>query len=469
MQISLANTLRQLIGITANPNQSTNSISLQGKRKEIVKALELINILDQPSFKNRHIGIFSSRFLSTSDIIAKVVELLGQEGITAGKSAKLALSMIELDKQGEIIFFANNTAIIERAVFWAKQIDKPLISVEKQYFIYQPSYSRALDMGESLEALIGGGQSASIGNNTSAEGQNNASTRRQVTSASSSTMKMVVDERANALIFFTTGNEYQQMLPLIKRLDVLPKQIMLEVTIAEVKLTDKFASGVAFTLTNQGSAVKTGGFNLTNSAKGGLSYVLSGADGELKLSLSETNSNINVLSRPSLLVRDGVAATITVGDDIPTVGETIVDNGVSSSSVVYRKTGVDLTVKPTVNARGVVIMEIKQKISSQAEADQSVAGSPVIFERSIGTEVIAESGQTIVLGGLMSENSSVSDTSVPFFSSIPLIGKLFDTNSDSKDKTELVVLVTPRVIESSDEWDDIKAKFLTAYDSLKIE
>ena len=63
----------------------------------------------------------------------------------------------------------------------------------------------------------------------------------------------------------------------------------------------------------------------------------------------------------------------------------------------------------------------------------------------------------------------MSDTSVPFFSSIPLIGKLFDTNSDSKDKTELVVLVTPRVIESSDEWDDIKAKFLTAYDSLKIE
>jgi len=113
-------------------------------------------------------------------------------------------------------------------------------------------------------------------------------------------------------------------------------------------------------------------------------------------------------------------------------------------------------------------MEIDQKISNQATGDDSVAGSPIIFERSIRTEVVAKSGQTIILGGLISENSSVSDTSVPFFSSIPIIGSLFNSTNDTGDKTELVVMVTPRVIESVDEWEAIVEKFSSGFNNLKL-
>jgi len=469
MQASLGNTLRQLIGVKAIPDSKRSSITVQGKRKDVVKALELIQLLDQPALKNRKIGLYNSAFLSTRDLVAKLTELLAQEGISVGKGKKTgtALSIVELDKQGDLIFFANNELIIERAVFWAKKIDKPVLTADKQYFIYAPSYSRAVDMGQSLEALIGNAAGSSIGNSTSAAEQNNQQ-RSRVTSASSKTMKMVVDERSNMLIFFTSGNEYQQILPLIKRLDVLPKQVMLEVMIAEVKLTDEFKSGVDFMLTNQG-AEKVGGFNLFGSGTG-LSYVLSGTKGEVTVDLLQTNTNVNVLSRPSIVVRDGVTANITVGDDIPTVGQIITDpvNG-SQTSVVYRKTGVELSVKPTINARGVIIMEIRQKISNQTPGSDSVAGSPIIFERSIDTEVIAESGQTVVLGGLIAENRTLNDTSVPFFSSIPFFGKLFDTTKDTKDKTELVVLVTPRVIESNDEWDDIKAKFSASMSELVLK
>ena len=258
------------------------------------------------------------------------------------------------------------------------------------------------------------------------------------------------------------------MLPLIKRLDVLPKQVVLEVIIAEVKLTDKFKSGVDMVLTNQG-AQKTGGFKLENNAKG-LSYVLSGTQGSIAVNLLQSNTNVNVLSRPSLLVRDGVTANITVGDSIPTVGSTVVvpDSG-TTTSVIYRETGVNLDVTPTINARGVIIMDVVQQISNQQEADESVAGSPIIFERKISTEVIAESGQTIVLGGLISENSSYGKTSVPFFSSIPVIGNLFDGRNDSSDKTELVVLVTHRIIESNDEWDEIRGKFSNVLQRLSID
>jgi len=471
MQTSLVLTLRQLIGVKAIPDVKRNSLTVQGKRKEIIRAIEFIQIMDQPNLRNRQVGIFKSTFLATKKLITKLTELLAQEGISVsnGKNSNKALAIVELDKQGELIFFANNNAVIERAVFWANKIDTPIISAEKQYFIYQPIYSRAIDMGESLEALIGDGAGSRIGDSTSAASQNVNSSRSQIRSASSKDMKMVVDERANALIFYTSGEAYQQLLPLIKRLDILPKQVMLEVMIAEVKLTDAFKSGVDFVLTNQGDASKVGGFNLS-SGSAGLSYVLTGAQGSLSVNLLQTNSNVNVLSRPTLLVRDGVTASITVGDDIPTVGEIVSDpvNG-NRTSVVYRKTGVDLQVKPTINARGVIIMEIKQKISNQSPGSDSVAGSPIVFERSISTEIIAESGQTIVLGGLISESRTINDSSVPFFSSIPLIGKLFDTTDDSKDKTELVVLVTPRVVESSDEWKDIKNKLLATYSGLSVD
>jgi general secretion pathway protein D len=281
-------------------------------------------------------------------------------------------------------------------------------------------------------------------------------------------MSLVIDERANALIFYSSGNEYRQLLPLIKRLDVMPKQVILEVMIAEVKLTDEFKQGVSFSLTNQGTATPTGGFKFTQGATG-LTYLLTGNNGNLNINLFQKNDNVNVLSRPSLLVRDGVTANITVGDKIPTVGETIVqESGTTTTSIVYLNTGIKLQVKPTINARGTVIMEIDQEINNQATGSSAVSGNPILLERSIKTEVVAESGQTIILGGLISETRTINDTSVPFFSSIPLIGKLFDTTSDTGDKTELVVLVTPRVIESGNEWEEIKAKFLHKLQNINI-
>ena len=170
-------------------------------------------------------------------------------------------------------------------------------------------------------------------------------------------------------------------------------------------------------------------------------------------------------------MRDGVNATINVGTDIPIVGETTSDpiNGERQTTTVdYRQTGVELGVTPTVNARGVILMEIKQKISNEVESGSTVAGNPSVFERSIDTEVIAESGQTIILGGLISENRSVKDSKVPVLGDIPLLGNLFKADTKSGDKTELVVLVTPRVIESSSEWAQLKQQFESSLENLSI-
>ncbi|WP_022946006.1 secretin N-terminal domain-containing protein [Pseudoalteromonas ruthenica] len=472
LQPSLPNTMRVLLGIRAQADVSRGVMTVQGKRRDIVKALELVRLLDRPTMQRRTVGAFKTTFLSTTDVVDKVQELMAQEGLKLERAGgtNAVISVVELETQGALIFFAAKQDLIERAVYWAKQVDKPIKTTEKQYFIYQPQYSRAADLGISLEALIG--EESPRGRATSVDNENQVVNQRAQTarSASSETVKMVIDERANTLIFHTSGEEYQQLLPLVKRLDVLPKQVMLEVVIAEVSLTDEFKRGVEFAFSSGNYGISTTGAFM-GEGFGGLSYLLQGAKGELAINMLETNSLVNILSRPSLVVRDGVNATINVGTDIPIVGETTSDpiNGERQTTTVdYRQTGVELGVTPTVNARGVILMEIKQKISNEVESGSTVAGNPSVFERSIDTEVIAESGQTIILGGLISENRSVKDSKVPVLGDIPLLGNLFKADTKSGDKTELVVLVTPRVIESSSEWAQLKQQFESSLENLSI-
>lgn len=471
LQLSLPNTLRVFLGLQATLDRERAVISIQGKRQDILKALDLISLLDRPSLYEKEIAAFKSNYIPVEELSEKLSQLLAEEGISLSLNSKgkTALSAVALENQGVLIFFSNNVELINRAVFWAEQVDKPIQTTELQYFIYQPQYSRAADLGESLEALIG--SSTGRTNSTSVANENQASSNRiGARSASSDGLKMVIDERANSLIFHTSGKQYQQLIPLIKQLDILPKQVMLEVIIAEVTLTDEFKKGVEFSLNNGNYGLSTSGAFMGDGF-GGLSYLLKGDNGQIAANLLKTNSLVNILSRPSLVVRDGVGANITVGTDIPIVGETTSDpiNGDrQTTQIEYRKTGVQLNVTPTVNAQGVVLMEIDQTISNEVEAGSTQSVNPSVFERSIKTEVVAESGQTIILGGLISDNRTRKNSKVPLLGDIPILGHLFRADTESGDKTELVVLVTPKVIHNNSEWQKLKGMFEQNLTNLKF-
>ena len=474
MQTSLANTIKQLTKVDARPMFDQQAIMFKGKRSDIIKALEFMQLVDRPLFRNRSIGMYKSTFIQVEELSKQLQDLMKQEGISVSinASSEQAVSIVPIERTNTMVFFTNDKRFIQRTLYWAKQLDQPADGNQEQYFVFNPEFSRATDLGESLQMLLGGGASKALTSSTSATSQNNQvnsnnsnKVKRNI-SVNADGMKMVVDERSNALIFYTTGDDYRNLLPMIKRLDIMPKQIVLEMMIAEVTLTDEFKQGVEFALTNQGAS-KQGGFNLENGGSG-LSYVLSGTAGKLEFNLLQKDTYVNVLSRPSLAVRDGVQASITVGNRIPIVGDIITDPVNSSrTSVEYLETGIDLQVTPTVNAQGVVLMEITQKISNQASSS-GAEGNPIIFERSLKTEVIAGNGQTIMLGGLISENSTLSDRSVPFFSSIPIFGRLFDGTDNNTNKTELVVLVTPRIVDSTAEWESVYSQFKQGMSELKL-
>lgn len=470
-------TLRDLTDAKISPDLEQSAVYITAQRSEVLRVIDLITLLDTPASRGRNVGILRLTYISPDEFTDKVSTLLESEGLPAdvNRPGRRNLVMVTLDQLGAVALFAADELYIERVQYWARQLDQPGRGVEKRYFVYNPRFARASDLGESVAALLG---QSTIQNRSGNRSRDTASAMPEVPApsspgsltASNEAMVLTVDERSNSLIFFSAGKDYQALLPMIKRLDIMPKQILLEATIAEVTLTDEFRMGLEFALESGKLNIGTAGaFGVAQLGGLSLSYV-NGLD-RIIANLQATDSRVNVLSNPSLVVRDGVTASINVGSQIPTVGTTTINPATETQStvVVYRDTGVNLSVTPTINAQGLVVMEISQNISNTLDGGSGLSGSPAFFNRSIDTEVIAQSGQTVLLGGLISENKTFGKSKVAGLGDIPILGALFRSESETVAKTELVILITPKVIDSTEQWQDIRAKLAQGMQYLELD
>lgn len=467
IKFSIRTTLNALTKARITVDSAQNVIFIDGQREEVVQAMELIALMDRPSNRGKHIGLIELTFAEPNQYIGDMIKLLENDGINSAKDSPSNNSVVfvPLASVNSVIAFAADESLLQRVDFWTRMLDKPKQGEGKSYYTYQPRYARAADIGESLQPLIDdSGTSFSSGSTTASNPSdtgNAPSTRRRAASGSNDKLTFVVDERSNSLIFHASGADYQTLLPLIESLDLLPKQVMLDITIVEVRLTDEFSLGVEWALKNDEDWKLQTAFGVGQGS--GFNLNLTGHDGSALAKAFQSNRLANLLSNPTLLVRDGVSASISVGSQISITTGTSQSSDNSDAPITtnseYVSTGVEVTVTPTINAQGVVIMNINQSISNEVADSSGAGGNPDIFERKLSTEVVAESGQTIILAGLVSGDSSDNDSAVPGVARIPLLGKLFNSEGQSSTKTELVMLVTPRVINSSEQWDDVKAEF----------
>ena len=493
--ISVERLILQLVEVTTQPADQQNALFISGTRPAILRALELIRMLDQPTARSSRIGLISLTYLDAREFLAQVSALLENEGISAGEGRAdgKSIAFVPLERLGSIVVFAPNAEALSRVEFWSKQLDKPSRGPSLRYFIYQPKFARAIDLIESLAPLIGNATGLNGGGNQSRDTRSaivggavvsspltaqppmeragvNSSASGPV-SVQGEGITLSADLRSNSLIAYTTGTRYEGLLPTIRRLDVPPKQILLEATIAEVSLTGEFANGVEFAFKDAKLTGGTEGSLGLPSGGIGLSYVANLTD-RARLRLSSGDSRINILSNPILVVRDGVGANIAVGNDVPTLGS-FVSNPLQSNNSVqtiqYRQTGIGLQIKPTINSQGSVMMTITQSISNSVPGGAGVGGSPTFFTRNVSTEVVARSGQSVLLAGLISDTSNQSSSRVPFLSRIPIAGLAFRSDSKKREKTELILLITPRIIDSLDQWDEVKSSVESALDYIAVK
>ncbi|MEE4144973.1 MAG: type II secretion system secretin GspD [Halieaceae bacterium] len=267
-------------------------------------------------------------------------------------------------------------------------------------------------------------------------------------------VRVVADEENNALMIYSTGLQYRVIKTALDQLDVEATQVVIEASILEVTLTDKLRYGLEWTFKNGIGDDYNGRGLLTSGAASvpsvvvpGFSYAVTNSIGDISAvlnALSEDNL-INVISTPSVMVLDNHDAYIHVGDQVPVVsGETINDSGFATQNVTYRDTGVQLNVRPSVNAGGLVTMQIEQSVTDVGTVD--ARGNPTFLERAIMSRVAVRSHESVVLGGLIRENAKNRESGVPFLHKLPVIGPIFGTVEKEDTRTELLVIITPRAI-----------------------
>ena len=336
-----------------------------------------------------------------------------------------------------------------------------------------------------------GGPGASIGSTFgSQQGSGGANQAPQQYSSEDGSVRISSVDANNQLLVRARPSQWSEIESAIKRLDNTPLQVQIETRILEVKLTGQFQFGVQWYLegliggTNNGNGTYTPGqpgnqqqwglgqggvtYNPGTSTSAGDAFFYSFINHNLQVAVRalEQNGNTKTLSAPSLVVLNNQIAQIQVGDQVP-INQTSVNPGVGTATynqVNYLNTGVILNVQPRVNPGGLVYLNVQQQVSSPSyPAGQS---NPTISQRSMGTQVAVQSGQTVLLGGLISQQDGTTDVGIPGLNRIPVLGRLFGSTNRNRTRTELIVLITPKVIGSSEEAKQITDEYQQKFESL---
>ena len=320
-------------------------------------------------------------------------------------------------------------------------------------------------------------------------------------------VRIVADEVTNSLVVLATKRDYNLILDVLKRIDVVPRQVVLEVTIAEVQLNKDLQFGIRYALAsgNLENRVGTaptstdGGENggsttgsndifspLAKQAFGGLMgnavkvptqgafAVISDNDHfQMFINALQGRTSVKMLSAPHIIAADNREAHILVGESIPILTSTVSnaltsDVGNTVNSVQYRDTGKILTVLPQVNSLGLVNMQIRQEVSAVGAAAFGNTNSPSFSTREAETTVVVQDGDSVLIGGIIDDQVSNSRDGIPFLMDIPVLGAFFRDETSSATRTELLVLITPYVIRNREEAREVTAAFSENVKGLKV-
>jgi len=459
-----------------------NILLVAGTGDELRKAMDLVDTFDVNFIKGMSFGLYS---LENSDAASTVTEI--ENIFNGGEKSPLTgmMRFISIKNLNAILVVTQQKEYLKEAEKWITRLDEESgeSSGEGGLIVYRVQHVDAVELAGTLSEIIGGSSSSSrkppslapgeklgsLSNKKRDPKQRKTKNRRNTASSSGQGTEafegvtIIADEPNNALVIKAQSQQYRMLKKVIKQLDVMPLQVLLEAKIISVDLTNGLDYGVGWAFEGQehhtdasgqvGSGIINGVFD---AAVGAFSYGIVSDNINIRatIELLARNEKVDVISTPSLMVLNNKEGHMRVGNTVPkrtSEASTNTTGGIQPAQIGEAKAGVDLTVTPRVNANGVVIMDIIQEVNRVLPPDNTTSGStidsPTIFERKIESSVAVVDGESVVLGGLMDETHTDKNNGIPILKDIPLLGWLFGTQNRSVQKKELIVIITPHVIE----------------------
>jgi general secretion pathway protein D len=477
-------------------------ITLSGNRQEIASMMEAIALFDIDTMQGMSFAIVPVKTSQPDAIAGELKTVFGsdREGPMAGM-----VQFLPNKRLGSILVISPQSQYLRRAETWIRRLDARAEGSEKQLFTYAVQNRRAQELVDVLQSMFSDdsagtaqkrnvapnyqeasvqsapqsqpaapafssmpGVTGSIGtpsggvggaaNRTPSAPTNSPSSSGPAvqlggdSAAEATRVKIVADDAKNAILIEATKVDYLRIMRIIDNLDVMPNQVLIEATIAEVTLNDDLQFGVRWFLQKKNSST-----TFTDDASGalssvfpGFSYALTAANVSATLNALNQITNVNIISAPSLTVMDNKVATLQIGDQVPITTQSatsvLTAGAPLVNSVSYKDTGVILSITPRINESGRVLLSIDQEVSSVAQTTSSSINSPTIHQRKIRTDVVVNDGDALVLGGMIQESKTLSSSQIPILGDIPLIGNAASSKDNAIVKTELIILIKPHVI-----------------------
>jgi len=486
-------------GGTVAVHEAGNTLILVDDSLNIKRLMEILQQFDNSSFGAQRVRLLPVHNNVASALVPELEAIFSTYALSNGTP----LRFVPLDRINGILVASADPAAFDEVEHWVAKLDQPAAPNGIQTFVYKVQYSEAGRLVSLLNALRGtggggggGGGGGAFGEATSrgtggggrglasgGGGMGSASEQQQTlqsrssettpgmgafspaggegtTTAPEKRLRIITDPVSNSIIVQSTAQEYAEIARTIEKLDVVPRQVLIEARVYEVDITGDLSFGLTYALQQRGTATGfLGDYGVSSpSSLTASAGIVIGQTRQLMafLTASENRSRVKTLSAPTVLTTDSTEARIQVGSSVPVltsqglaVGGQIAGNSLYTSTVQNVDTGIILTVTPRITSTGLVSLSINQDISNEVPPPAtSGIQSPSFLKRSVSTHAVAQDGQTIALGWLISYTYNKTVNRIPLLGDIPWLGMLFGSTSYNTTETELIVLLTPRIIST---------------------
>jgi general secretion pathway protein D len=468
----------------------SNTLLVVDKASNIEKILRLTDVFDIDLFRNVGHRFFKLQYVDAEEAGESVDEIIASYAGTAKEDFRL----IPLKRINSLLLISKQPRFFSIVQSFVRELDVPIEDDKPNVYVYAVKNGSSGELATLLNSVFSDTSTDKTKKETVKKPEQSSFTTgttpelfpkrepraekvasvpgERISAESSGTLKgdikITPDEIRNSLIIEATPRDFRIIEMILSSIDVLPRQVLIEVTIAEIALDDetalgiewKFSRGTDFVSGLQGGAtLGASGINFSyailDEAKRWMGTVSALAD----------KGKVNILSSPSILASDSKEAKINVTQEIPVTTSTInfadVGDRFIESSIQYRDTGVILSVTPHINEFGLVSMDVNQEVSQQAGLVRvsNIEERPSFFKRSINTTLTVQNGQTIVIGGLIGEVTNDDWSGIPCVGDVPVLSYVFGRKSQKTEKRELIIFITPKVIATLEDVDIVSEEF----------
>ena len=468
-----------------------NTLIVVDDSLNVKRLMEILEQFDNSGFAAQRVRLLPVRNSVASALVPELEAIFSTYALS---DKQTPLRFLPLDRINGILVAAADPAAFEEVEQWIGKLDQAATPSGIQTFVYRVQYSEAdrlvrllralrgtgggleegeLGTSERTRAPVQGGAAGSASLQESVFRQSSTETSARLGSfqpagvqvagpASEAPVRIITDAASNSIVVQGTAQQYAEIAKTLDKLDTVPRQVLIEARVYEVDLTGDLSFGLEYALQQRTPGTSAspilGDYGVTT----GSTLTASGAVWYNQtrqllafLTASENRSRVRTLSAPTLLTTDSATARIQVGESVPVLssqglalGGQIAGNSLFTSTVNNQDTGIILSVTPRITSTGLVSLHIDQEISNEVPPSSTGIQSPSFTKRSVVTQAVAQDGQTIALGGLISYSYTKTYNRIPLLGDIPWLGALFGSTSYDTTETELIVLLTPRIIST---------------------